>query len=350
MGEYDIIIIGGGQAALSLAYFLRRTQRSFIILDAENGPGGAWRHAWRSLRLFSPSNWSSLAGWPMPATADRYPRRDELLDYLAHYEQRYALPIVRPVLVESVARDGPGFAVRAGGKSWVGRCIVSATGNWRNPYVPPYPGAQEFKGAQLHSAQYLDPEPFAGERVLIVGGGNSGAQILAEVSQVAETLWMTERPPVFLPDDVDGRVLFERATARFLAQQQGRPIDELPGGFGDIVMVPPVVDARSRGVLVAEPPFARFTGNGVAWADGRTAAVDAVIWCTGFRPALEHLGGLGVLSAEGRVEVDGMRSKVEPGLWLLGYGDWAGPASATLVGVMRSARSTAQEIETALSC
>lgn len=113
--------------------------------------------------------------------------------------------------------------------------------------MPEYEGLDSFAGIQLHSAHYSTAAPFAGMRVAIMGGGNSGAQILAEVSMVAETTWITQQEPAFLADDVDGRVLFERATERWKAQQEGREPDLPPGGFGDIVMVPPVLDARARG-------------------------------------------------------------------------------------------------------
>lgn len=348
MNSPDVLIIGGGQAALSLGYFLRRSRRSFLILDAEDGPGGAWRHAWRSLRLFSPAQWSSLAGWPLPPEPGQsYPSREHLLDYLARYEQRYELPIERPVHVDSVEASPEGLLVRAGARQWRARSVVSATGSWRHPVVPAYPGQAAYRGRQLHSAHYQDPTPFAGQRVLVVGGGNSGAQILAELSEhAARTVWVTERPPQFLPDEVDGRVLFERATARWQAQQRGEPVEVLPGGFGDIVMVPPVRAARERGVLTARPPFECFTAEGVVWPDGQAQAFDAVIWCTGFQPALDHLAPLGLPDpGTGRIAVNGTRSVDEPRLWLLGYGDWVGAASATLVGVMRSARSTALEID-----
>lgn len=346
---HDVTIIGGGQAALSVAYFLRRTQRSFQLLDAEQAGGGAWQHGWDSLRLFSPAAWSSLAGWPMPGTGETYPERDHVVHYLRAYEQRYALPVERPVQVSAVTRIGQGFAVQAGERSWAARAVVSATGTWRKPFVPDIPGRADFAGTQLHSAHYRRPEPFAGQRVLVVGGGNSGAQILAEVSQrAAQTLWVTQHEPAFLPDDVDGRVLFERATARWRAQQEGRSVDALPGGFGDVVMVPPVVEARARGVLRAVRPFARLTPEGAVWADGSARPFDAVIWCTGFRPALDHLAPLGVVQAD-QVAVEGTRATDVPGLWLVGYGDWTGAASATLVGVMRSARSTAAEIDAFLA-
>jgi putative flavoprotein involved in K+ transport len=250
------------------------------------------------------------------------------------------------VQIEAVEAAPQGLIARAGARQWTARTVVSATGSWRHPVVPAYPGQAGYRGQQLHSAQYQDPTPFAGRRVLVVGGGNSGAQILAELStQAAKTVWVTERPPLFLPDEVDGRVLFERATARWLAQQRGEPVLEVAGGFGDIVMLPPVLAARERGVMTARAPFEHFTAEGVVWPDGRAEVFDAVIWCTGFRPALEHLAPLGLLDPDsGRIAVKGTRSIAEPRLWLLGYGDWVGAASATLVGVMRSARSTAQEI------
>ncbi|CAN7538668.1 ArsO family NAD(P)H-dependent flavin-containing monooxygenase [Pseudorhodoferax sp. LjRoot39] len=346
---HDVILIGGGQAALSVAYFLRRTGRTFHILDAEPAGGGAWQHGWDSLRLFSPAAWSSIAGWPMPPTGDTYPGRDHVVDYLRAYEQRYALPVERPVQVSAVVHDDQGFAVQAGDRTWAARTVVSATGTWRKPFVPEVAGLAEFTGTQLHSAHYRRPDAFAGQRVMVVGGGNSGAQILAEVSLwAAQTLWVTPQVPAFLPDDVDGRVLFERATARWRAQQEGRSVDVLPGGFGDVVMVPPVVDARARGVLASVRPYAHFTRDGAVWADGTQRSFDAVIWCTGFRPALDHLAPLGIVQG-GQVAVDGTRATGTPGLWLVGYGEWTGTASATLVGVMRSARSTAAEIDAYLA-
>jgi len=349
MNDVDIVIVGAGQAALATAYFLRRTGLSSVLLDAEEGPGAAWRHAWDSLTLFSPSQWSSLPGWPMPP-ANGYPSRDHVIDYLARYETRYKLPIVRPVLVRAVRRDGGRFQIEAeDGRVWRSRAVVSATGTWRHPYVPAYPGQDSFSGMQIHSAHYRNPQIFAGQRVLVVGGGNSGAQIMAELVGTAQATWVTPSEPVFLPDHVDGRVLFERATERWQAMQQGLPLPEEGGGFGDIVMVPSVAAARRRGDLESVRPFSALTPTGAVWSDGRHTMVDAVIWCTGFRPALDHLGPLAVLDADGRVAVEGTRAVAEPRLWLVGYGEWTGFASATLVGVMRTARSTAQEIGAALS-
>ena len=350
----DVAVVGGGQAGLAAGYYLRRSGLSFAIFDAAEGPGGAWRRGWVSLRAFSPARWSSLPGRLMPGGVERYPSRDEVVSYLADYEGRYGLPVYRPVRVEGVHRAGGGLRVKAGPVRVRARAVVSATGTWEEPYVPDYPGRDLFGGEQAHSAAYRSPEPYAGKRVLVVGGGNSGAQIIAEVSKVADTTWVTHEEPRFLPDDVDGRVLFERATRRYRARRDGHGAGPsgAPGGLGDVVMVPPVREARERGVLKSAGPFERFTGGGVAWPDGREGAFDAVIWCTGFRPALGHLRPLGVVGEDGRVEVEedgaGTRSAAEPRLWLVGYGEWTGYASATLIGVGRSARATVEEIAAAL--
>ena len=345
----DVAVIGGGQAGLATGYYLRRTGLSFAILDAEAGPGGAWRHGWDSLTLFSPAPWSSLPGWQMPGGAAPVPDRAAVLDYLAAYERRYALPIHRPAQVRAVRRDGEGFAIETDAGIWRARAVVSATGTWRRPLWPWYPGQERFTGRQLHSAHYRSPGAFAGQRVIVVGGGNSGAQILAEVSRVAHTTWVTRRPPRALPDDVDGRVLFNRATARYRALATGaaEPTGDV-GGLGQIVMTPAVREARERGVLRNAGPFVRFTATGVVWPDGRETPADAVIWCTGFRPALGHLAPLGVLGAGGRVAVAGTRAVAVPRLWLVGYGEWTGFASATLIGVGRGARATAEEIAATL--
>ena len=340
MDHYDVIIIGGGQSGLSVAYYLRRTGLSYLILDREISAGGSWQHYWESLRLFSPAQWSSLPGVLMPGGPDYYPTKKEASQYIQNYESRYCFPVQRPVEVKQLSRENGHFRLETSKGAYGAKAVVSATGSFRNPYIPDIPGMEVFQGEIIHSSAYRHPEEFSERRVAIFGEGNSGAQILAGVSQVADTLWITKNPPNFLPDHVDGRFLFDVATRMYEARQAGKSYQ--PPSLGDIVMVPPVREARSRGALKSLPPVSRFDENGLQWQDGRKERIDVAIFCTGFNPVLGHLKPLGI-SGE-RPRTDGARSLDVEGLWLVGYGNWTGFASATLIGVGRSARTTAQQI------
>lgn len=183
----EVVVIGGGQAGLAAGYYLRRAGLDYVILDAQSRPGGAWGHGWDCLRLFSPAEYSPLPGWGMPRQeGEGFPTSDHVVDYLRAYEQRYDLPLRRPVRVRAVRPAGERLAVDTTAGSWLARYVISATGTWECPYVPDIPGRHDFAGRQLHTVDYTSPEPFRGQRVVIVGGGNSAAQILAEVSRVAD--------------------------------------------------------------------------------------------------------------------------------------------------------------------
>ncbi|NIK59867.1 ArsO family NAD(P)H-dependent flavin-containing monooxygenase [Kribbella shirazensis] len=340
--DTQLVVIGGGQAGLATGFYLRRSGlvpgKDFVILDAADRPGGAWAQMWPTLRTFSPTQYSSLPGWMMPPwTGDGgYPLAAHVVDYLTRYEQRYELDVRRSTAVTAVSRgDRQRLIVHTDGGDWSAERVISATGTWSRPFIPASAGT--FAGRQLHTAGYRQASEFTGQRVLIVGGGNSAAQILAEVSTVAETTWVTLRPPRFLPDDVDGRALFEIATRRQRARELGEP-DPGVAGLGDIVMVHSVREARDRDVLHARRPFVRLVEHGVRWRDGTESPYDAIIWCTGFRPALGHLSPLGLRSPDGLIPTHGTQAIKEPRLHLIGYGDWTGPASATLVGAARTAR------------
>ncbi|MGW9737259.1 putative flavoprotein involved in K+ transport [Micrococcus sp. 140720015-1] len=274
----DVAVIGAGQAGLAAGYFLARAARdvdrgrrpgpppSFVLLDASAQPGGAWPHHWDSLRLFSPAEHSSLPGRPMPPSpGPGTPDAGHVVAYLADYEDRYGLPVRRGVRVTAVTHDAaasPPFTLRLeDGSALSTRAVVSATGSFTRPFVPALPGADRFGGTQRHSAAYRSPEAFTGRRVLVVGGGNSGAQIAADLLLAGvATTWATRRPPRFMPDDVDGRTLFDRASARVLGRSEARV-----GDLGDIVMVPSVIRARDEAGLHAVPAPTALTPEGVRW-------------------------------------------------------------------------------------
>ncbi|WP_330856339.1 ArsO family NAD(P)H-dependent flavin-containing monooxygenase [Lentzea sp.] len=323
MPKSEVLVIGGGQAGLAAAFYLRRAGLSYVVLDAQPMPGGAWPHGWNSLRLFSIARHSSLPGWPMPAFPDGYPTAQHVVDYLTAYEKRYDVPVHRHVVVTSVSRDGDELVVRTDSGDWSARHVISATGTWWRPFRP----LMDLPGRQLHTVDYRDPQEFAGQKVVVVGGGNSGAQIAADLLPHASLTWMTRRPPRYMPDEIDGKALFDIASRRVGGV----------GELGDIVAVPPVREARYSGLLVATP-----------MDPGVLAEADAVIWSTGFRPALGHLAPLQLRDEHGRIAVDGTTAIGEPRLHLLGYGGWTGAASATLIGVGPTAKATVAKISSAL--
>lgn len=328
---------------MAVGYYLRRTGLSYVIIDGQHEGGGAWIHTWKSLRLFSPAQWSSLPGMIMSGGPEYYPTRDEVISYLREYESKYQLPVERAVQVRDVRKVGDEFETETSKGFYRSKAVVSATGTFTNPYIPPIPDHELFNGTTIHSSEYTSPDPFTDKRVAVIGEGNSGAQILAEVSKVAATWWVTSKVPRFLPDHIDGRYLFDAASQMYLAKKAGKAY-EAPS-LGDIVMVEPVKEARERKLLHSVGALQHFTANSVVCSDGREHVIDATIFCTGFKPALDHLSGLQAVNTKGNIETIETKSKAVDGLWLVGYGNWTGFASATLIGVGRSARQTVEEIQ-----
>lgn len=317
---YDTIIIGAGQAGLATAYYLKKKGIEPLILDNQDGPGAAWRHVWGSMTLFSTHEFSNLPGMAMPFY-DGFPPAEHVISYFHKYEQRYGFSIKRPVHVERVSFADDHFVLATDSGEFRARTVVSATGTWSSPFIPHYPGT--FAGKQWHSANYPGIDPFRGARVAVVGAANSGAQIAAELSEVADVTWYTREEPKWMPDDVDGRELFRRNSARAIAILRGEDDPGADSELGDIVMLPAVKQARDSGALVATPMFSSLSD----------VEAEHLIWCTGFRPALGPVRGL----------VDD-RTPTVPGLYLVGYGDWLGPGSATITGVGPYARGAAKDI------
>ncbi|WP_245532932.1 FAD-dependent oxidoreductase [Corynebacterium ulceribovis] len=331
----DVAVIGGGQSALACAYYLHRSGLSFVLFDDREAAGGAWQNSWSNLTLFSTHEFSNLPGMPMPKY-DGFPPYTHVIDYLTEFERRFDVPVVRPAHVDRVTwqpggkAEGEGgqdageqrahFVLHIGGQRCRALAVISATGTRSRPFVPRYPGA--FSGVQLHNEQYRGPEKYAGTRVAVVGGANSAAQVAADLVNVADVTWYTKEPPRWMPDEVDGRVLFQNFD-KFRREQEGNPDTEpvdVPdrNPIGDIVMVPPVLAARDAGKLTATPMFHSLD----------EVAADYLIWCTGYRPESTHLRG-----------VIKQKTPQHPGLYLVGYGNWCGLGSATLAGVGPSARS-----------
>ncbi len=346
---YDVIIVGGGQSALACAYYLRKTSLKYLIIDANKYCGGSWSQNWQNLDLFSAAQHSSLPGWLMPKTKNEYPTKEEAIDYLCQYEKRYDFPIKRGIKINNIKKEAGLFLLKSEQKNFKTKVVIAATGTQSKPIIPEVNGRNSFKGIQLHSSQYRKAEDFSNKKVLIVGEGNSGAQVLAQVSKVTKTKWAVKNEPQFLPDDVDGKDLFDQASAKYKAKQQGKEFRPKNYNIGSIVMVPQVKEARDRGVYTEFNSIRSITETGVKWNDGKHEEFDVIIWCTGFGYATDYLKNLTEIQQNGQIATSGTVVKDVDGLWLVGFGQWTGFASATLSGVGRSARKTVSEIKEYLS-
>ena len=164
--SYDIIIIGGGQSGLTCGYHLRRSNFSFLILDKQEKPGGAWNNAWDSLTLFSPAEHSSLAGWQMPKSENLFPSKDEVISYLHQYEEHYQLPIKRNAEVLSITNENKFFSLKTTQGDFYSKVVIGATGTWNNPFIPNIEGKELYKGIQIHSAHYKNAKLSLKENIL----------------------------------------------------------------------------------------------------------------------------------------------------------------------------------------
>jgi thioredoxin reductase len=351
--EVDVVVIGAGQAGLSTARSLARQgfepQIGFVVLDADAHPGGAWQHRWPSLTVGTTHRVHELPGLPfepeVDGPSDELRAADAVPAYFAEYERRFALPVHRPVRVTTVSRTGDDrFLVRTDRGDWTARAIVNATGTWTRPFVPHYPGQELFRGRQLHTVDYRSAQEFAGRHVVVVGGGASATQLLAEISRTTSTTWVTRRPPVFRdgPFDADaGRRAVQMVED---AVREGRRPGSVVGVTGLLVSTPYIRDALDRGVLDRLPMFDRITEDGVVWEpaagqEGRFVPADVILWATGFRAAVGHLAPLHLRGPGGGIRMDGTHVAGDPRVHLVGYGP-----SASTIGANRAGQAAARQL------
>ena len=356
MRSATVIVIGAGQAGLSAAYHLQRhgfasaledpgADRTFVVFDANPGPGGAWRHRWESLEVAKLNRIFDLPGMAQPAMDPREPSRDAVPRYFAGFEERYRFPILHSVRVASVdyadlEEDGDLVVRTEAGETWRTRAIINATGTWNNPVLPHYPGQETFRGRQLHTRDYTRLEDFAGHRVAVVGGGISAVQLLEEISRAAETFWYTRREPVFIEGEFDPETTGRDTIAKVTADvEAGRPTGSVVGYTG-LGWTPYARAARDRGALVRRPMFRAIEPDGVREADGSFTSVDTILWATGFRADLRHLDPLFLRNELGGITMRGTQVHGEPRVHLIGFG----PSQST-VGANRAGREAVAAID-----
>ncbi|MFD4674436.1 NAD(P)-binding domain-containing protein [Lentzea sp. NPDC058450] len=352
----DVVVIGAGQAGLSASYFLRRRGVDHVVLDANESAGGAWLHRWPSLRMRTVHGIHELPGMPFEQPSPEERANSAIPSYFGRYERLFELPVVRPVNVTSVANEGPlgggglteGGLVEGEGRLlrvetsagvWAARGLINATGTWRRPFWPHYPGQETFAGRQLHTADYQGPEEFVGKRVVVVGGGASATQLLLELAPfAAETRWVTRHEPVWRegPFTEDyGRWVVGMVEERVRAGLIPRSVVSVTG----LALNEETRAGIAAGVLDRKPMFSRITPGGVEWDTGERFDADVILWATGFRHDLDHLAPLRLRGAGGGIQVDGTRVVSDPRIHLVGYGP-----SASTVGANRAGRAAVREL------
>lgn len=347
--RYETVVIGGGQAGLVTGYHLAKRGREFVILDAHERIGDAWRKRWDSLRLFTPARYSGLDGWRFPARATSFPTKDEMADYLVAYAERFDLPVRGGVRVDALTRNGSRFVVKAGSRRFEAESVVVAAGSHRFPRVPDFAPELDPRVRQVHSSDYRSPSDLSDGPVLVVGVGNSGAEIALEVARTHPT-FVSGKPSAQLPfrhGPAMARFVFP--VIRFLGHHvltrrtpMGRRVAPKFAKLAAPLIRTKLKHLADAGVERV-PRVAGVSGGRPLLEDGRTLDVANVIWCTGFREVFPWID-LAVFDDDGRpVHQRGVAS-AEPGLYFVGMRFQYAASSDVLPGVGRDAAYVADNI------
>jgi putative flavoprotein involved in K+ transport len=347
----NTVVIGGGQAGLSVGYHLQRKGVQFVILDASARVGDAWRNRWDSLRVFTPARYSSLDGMPFPAPPYSFPTKDAMGAYLEMYARHFQLPVRCGVRVERLSRLGDRFLVVAGNQQIEAENVVVAMANYQRPRVPVFASELNPRIVQIHSSDYRNPSQLQPGRVLIVGAGNSGAEIALDVVRGHET-WLSGRDTGHVPFRIDSllarlvmirlvlRVVFHRIlTVRTPMGRKARARALHVGGT--------LVRTKPRDLIAAGikrvPRVARVDNGLPVLEDGRVVDVANVVWCTGFHPGFSWID-LPVFGPGGEPQHESGAVASEPGLYFVGLHFLHAMSSVMIHGVGRDAARIADRI------
>jgi putative flavoprotein involved in K+ transport len=353
----DVVVIGGGQAGLSVGYHLARRGARFVILDASARVGDAWRGRWDSLRLFTSARFSGLDGMPFPARPHAFPTKDEMADYLEAYAARFRLPVVSGARVRRLSRGADGrYVVDAGARRFEAGQVVVAMSSYQAPRRPGFAGELDPAIRQLHSADYRSPSQLAPGDVLLVGAGNSGAEIAMELA-ASRRVFLAGRDVGHIPFRIEGflgRLILVRLVLRFLFHRlltirtpMGRKLrPRVLREGGPLVRTKPR-DLRAAGVERVPRVAGVRTGRPLL-EDGRVLEVPNVVWCTGYHPAFPWID-LPILDENGQPRHRGGEVDGAPGLYFVGLEFLYSMSSAMIHGVGRdAARIVARIAERAL--
>ena len=328
----DVVVIGGGQAGLAIGWHLRRLGASFAILDGAPQVGDSWRNRWDSLRLFTSARYNSLPGTPFPGDPDHYPTKDEVAGYLGAYAVEHGLPVRVGMPVRRLGQLPDGFSVETTTGTVDASQVVVATGAFQTPFVPAMGANLGARVTQLHSAGYRNPAQVPDGPVLVVGAGNSGLQIAAELAATHQVTVAVGAPPRTLPQRLLGKDIFWwLASAGLVTGSADSPIARRVRARGELVIGTRVADLRRHGVQFS----GRVTGAAgrrLTGADGRTHTPATVVWATGFRSNWSWLDAP-VLAESGDVVHQRGVTNV-PGMYFLGL-PWQHSRGSALLGFVQ---------------
>jgi putative flavoprotein involved in K+ transport len=349
--HFETVIIGAGQAGLATAYHLMREDRPFVILEANERVGDNWRNRFDSLKLYSPARYDALPGWPMPVPPWTYPTKDQLADYFEAYAERFELPVITGVSVDSLRREGDRYVVRAGAHRFVADNVVVASGTFQEPIVPEFAGELDPSIVQMHSNDYRNPSQLQDGPTLVVGCAHSGADVALEVAATHPTI-VSGRVNGEAPFDIEGRVarlvipllwfvanhvLTVRTPmgrkARHHVRHSGGPLLRVKRAHLDAAGVERT-EHRVTGVVEGKPVL----------ADGRVLHdVANVVWCTGFGKDISWIE-IPVAGEDGWPEQERGVVTSSPGLYFVGLPVLYAFASMLVGGVGRDANYVARHI------
>jgi putative flavoprotein involved in K+ transport len=348
--QFETVIVGGGQAGLAAGYHLAKRGRPFVILDANERVGDAWRKRWDSLRLFTPAHFSRLPGRRLPMTSWSFATKDEMADYLEDYAEQFELPVRTGVRVDELTKTNGGFEISAGDLlRFRAENVVVATGAHRIPKVPVFASELDPRIVQMHSSDYVSPSQLQEGDVLLVGAGNSGAEIGLELSRTHRVLLSgpsTGQIPVrhgTLPSRLGFRVF------RFFGHRVLRVDTPIGRKLGPklIASGDPLIRTKLKDLLVAgveRVPRVVGIRDGVPLLeDDRVAEVANVVWCTGFRTDFGWID-LPVFGDDGQPKHYRGVVESEPGLCFLGLIFQYALSSDVLPGIGRDAEYIAKHI------
>lgn len=347
--HFDTIVIGGGQAGLAVGYYLKQRNRPFLILDANERIGGSWRtRTWDSLRLFTPARFDGLPGIPFPAPGSAFPTARETAEYLEAYAQQLELPVRSRTRVERLAKAGGRYVVDCGGEKLSADNVVVATGFYGRPAVPEFAHELDPRIVQMHSSEYRSPSQLQPGDVLLVGAGNSGADIAMELAPLHRT-WLSGRDKGQVPIRIEARYarvvmpMLWLIASRLLTVKTplGRKVRPHILENGAPLVRVKSQDLRAAGVERVPRTVGVREGQPVL-EGGRVLGVGNVIWCTGFR---QDFGWVDVpVFDDGAGPVHARGVTPEPGLYFLGLDFLYSFTSENVGGVGRDARYIAKHI------